>query len=94
MSNNDIREIFLQAPESQLDPEMKPLIEKWNSPSPTALQVLEVLDKCIFCSLASGFVVSALQALYEGCLKKDGMTHEEAEKLATWRGSNPMRLVG
>lgn len=93
MSNYDLREVFLEAPESQLDPSLKPLIEKWNSPTPSALQVLEVLDLCIFSSLASGFVVNALQAMYQGCLAKDGTTHDELVKLATWRGENPVRFV-
>jgi hypothetical protein len=80
----EIIEHLLKAPESQLDIQMKPLIEKWNDP-PTALQVLEVLDFCIHGSLASGFVVTVLQTLYDMRCKAEGVTHEQLEPKATWR---------
>lgn len=73
-----------KAPESQLDPAMRKLIEKWDSP-PTALQILEVLDWSIHGSLASGFLINVFQVLYEGALEEEGKTHEEIESLATWR---------
>lgn len=75
---------LLQAPDSQLDAQMKPLIEKWSDP-PTALQVLEVLDYCIHGALASGFVVTALQAVYDIRCKEESTTHDDVAKLATWR---------
>jgi hypothetical protein len=80
----EIVEHLLKAPDHQLDEQMKLLIEKWQEP-PTALQVLEVLDCCIYGSLASGFIVSVLQALYDIRCKKEGTTHEEVQKLAVWR---------
>lgn len=80
----EIIEHLLKAPDRQLDAQMKPLIEKWSDP-PTALQVLEVLDYCIHGSLASGFVVSVLQILYDMRCKAEGVTHEQLEPLATWR---------
>jgi hypothetical protein len=80
----EIVEHLLKAPDRQLDAQMKPLIEKWSDP-PTALQVLEVLDYCIHGSLASGFVVSVLQILYDMRCKAEGVTHEQLEPQATWR---------
>ncbi len=80
-----IKDLLLEAPDTQLDPSMKPLIKKWNDCCPTALQVLEVLDQCINASLASGFVVEVLQRLYNEALRTEKSTHEEVVKLATWR---------
>ena len=79
-----IAEPFLEAPDEQLDASMKPLIEKWSDP-PTSLEILEVLDKCIFSSLASGLVVTALQMFYNRALQAEGKTHEDNVPLATWR---------
>jgi len=82
-----IAENLLTAPDSQLDESMKPLIKKWSNP-PTALQILEVLDKCIYASLASGFVVTLLQMAYEALCKNENTTHDDVVKLATWRGED------
>jgi hypothetical protein len=75
---------LLDAPDSQLDAAMKPLIEKWADPA-TPTQILEVLDHCIHGSLASGFVVSLLQIMYDMSCKYHNTTHEEVVKTATWR---------
>jgi hypothetical protein len=78
----------MAAPATEIDPSMLPLIAKWDSPMPTALQVLEVLDICIYSALASSFAISALQSTYEGCLKIEGSTHEDVVKHATnWRNN-------
>lgn len=76
--------MMLKAPPGQLDHSLFPLIEKWDDPV-TALQLLEVLDQCIHASLASGMVVSLLQAKYTEALKREHTKHEEVVKLATWR---------
>lgn len=80
----DIIDHLLNAPSSQLDAGMKPFIVRWDNP-PTALQVLEVLDNCIMGSLASGFVVTCLQVLYDRACKRTGTTHEDVIKSASWR---------
>ena len=80
-----MKEILLQAPDSQLDASMKPLVEKWSSPA-KAIEILEVLDWCIHGSLASGLVVTLLQKLYDAALETEQVTHADMEKLATWRG--------
>jgi hypothetical protein len=82
---SDLKKILLSAPDTQLDKQMFPLIEKWDEPNATSLQILEVLDQCIFASLASGFVVNLLQTLYDVALKNEGKTHEQNAPLATWR---------
>jgi hypothetical protein len=79
-----MKETLLQAPDSQLDSSIKPLIEKWSNP-PAALQVLEVLDHCIHSALASGLVVSLLQNFYAERCNAEGTTHQALEPLAVWR---------
>jgi hypothetical protein len=80
----EIVEHLLQAPDSQLDASMKPLIEKWNDP-PCPSEILEVLDHCIYGALASGFVVALLQTMYEMACKKNDITHADVADNATWR---------
>ncbi len=68
----------------QIDPAMHPLIRKWDE-EPTPRQILEVLDECIHGSLASSFVVSTLQVVYDMACKRVGVTHEDVIKDAPWR---------
>lgn len=84
MFNESLRQMLLAAPDSQLDASMFPLIQSWHQP-PTALQILEVLDKCVFSSLASGFVITLLEMLYEDALKTKGLNRDTVEAQATWR---------
>lgn len=79
-----LKQMLLTAPADQLDASMFPLIEKWDE-APTALQILEVLDNCIYASLASGFVVGLLQNLYEIARDNEDKTREQIEELAVWR---------
>lgn len=82
-----LRILLLEAPDTQLDASMKPLIEKWDKPA-KARQILEVLDRCIFSALASGLIVTSLQLLYDEACKAEGITHEEVIEDAPWR-DNP-----
>lgn len=79
-----IRKHLLEAEESTISASLKPLIEKWSN-NPTPVEVLEVLDRCIFSSLSNGFVIRLLQMLYENMLISHDTTNEEVIKLATWR---------
>jgi len=79
-----LRELLLEAPDTQLDASMKPLIEKWDNPA-KARQILEVLDHCIFSALASGLIVTSLELLYQEACEAEGTTHEEVIKDAPWR---------
>lgn len=81
---NELKQILLTAPDSQLDHCMFPLIEKWND-IPTALQILEVLDHCIHASLASGVVITVLQTLLDNALAGEKKTLEEVVEHAHWR---------
>ncbi len=67
---------------------MFPLIRKWDDPA-TAAQILEVLDYCIHGSLASGFVVSTLQVIYDIACKREGVTHDQVASTAMHRNQAP-----
>jgi len=82
---NELRDLLLGSSTTQLDVSLKPLIEKWSDP-PWAIEILEVLDYCIRGSLASSFIVTALQVVYSSALETEGTTHEAMLSLATWRG--------
>lgn len=79
-----LKQLMLEAPEGQLDPSMLPLIEKWDS-EPKAIQILEVLDKCIYYGASSDFVVSVLQIMLEYSMAAEGITLEQLVPLAVWR---------
>lgn len=78
------KQIMLLAPDTQLDSCMKPLIEKWSDP-PKAIEILEVLDRCIFSSLCTGFVVTVLEHQYKVALNAEGLTEKEITVQARWR---------
>ena len=82
----DIKKMLLEAPDSQLDQSMKPLIEKWEA-VPTALQILEVVDKVVHYSLGSGFTVQLLHFLLNDALGREQTSLDELAKQATWRNS-------
>jgi hypothetical protein len=79
-----MKKLLLKAPDTQLDASMFPLIEKWDEPA-KAIQILEVLDQCVYASLASGFTIRLLQMLYDAALVNEKITHEDVVPLATWR---------
>jgi hypothetical protein len=80
----ELASIFLSMSDAALDAKAKLLIEKWDD-EPTAKQILEVLDWCIHCALANGFVISSLQAFYDIACRREEKTHEELVKNASWR---------
>lgn len=96
MSADSFKSLLLGMSDREVDPIAKKLIGKWRSESePTAIEVLEPLDMIIHGSLASGFVVTALQALYDIACKREGVTHEEVANMASWRHETvtPIREV-
>ena len=78
------KELLLGFSDDSLDAAAKALIAKWSSPV-TAMQVLEVLDQCIYSSLATDLIVLYLQSLYDVALLRECKTHEEIVVSATWR---------
>lgn len=80
----EIKAHLLEASDRQFDASLKPRVEKWDEP-PTPLQILEVLDQCVHCALASGFVVNLLGIMYDQRLKETGLSNDEVVKYAVWR---------
>ena len=82
-----MKELLLQAPDGQLADSIKPMIQKWDEPEPTALQVLEVLDHCVFSALASEFGMKVLNILYEQAIERENTTKAGVAERAVWRNS-------
>lgn len=80
----ELKDILLSLSNQSLDASMRPLIEKWDS-TPTAIQILSVLDPCVHGALASEFIILTLQILYDEALIREGTTHEQVLVDATWR---------
>ena len=87
LSNNELIEKLKEAPDDQLDFSMIELINKWNAP-PTALQILEVLDRSVYSSLASKFVISVLELLFKSALERENLVITDLLSSATWRTEN------
>ena len=81
---NEIAAALLKMSDDALEPSMKAIIREWSDP-PKSIEILEVLDKCIFSSLCTDFVIHALQIMYDQALLAEGKTHLDNEPLATWR---------
>ena len=80
----DCKERLLGLSDASLDAAMFPLIEKWGTP-PRAIEILEVLDLCIYGSLSSDIVIVYLQYIYDVVLIRENLKHEDLVPLATWR---------
>lgn len=81
---NDLKQLWLEAPEDQLDRSMIVLIEQW-SEQPKAIEILEVVDMCIHYGLASDFVVASLQVMLDAAIINEQTTLKQLEQLAVWR---------
>lgn len=81
---NQLTTLLLEAPDSQLDESAKKIIRKWPY-QPTALNVLEVLDHCVYGGSASDFTMSVLHILLDTRIEEEQTTLEEVVKHATWR---------
>ncbi len=82
--NATMKGLLLGAPPEQLDPCVFPMIERMSEPA-KAIEILEVLDAVIYEALGSGFMVQALEHLYNVTLENEGTTHAEVVKGAHWR---------
>ncbi len=79
------KDVLLEAPDSQLDPEAISMIRTWDEPYPTALQVLHVLDFCVRYAWASGMVIKVLNFQLRDAISREATTYEQVVKQATWR---------
>ena len=77
--------MWLEAPDGQLDTRLRDdVVNRWDD-EPTAIQLLELLDKVKYTGGGSGFTVQSLKIMYDFTLKQEGKTHEDLVPLATWR---------
>jgi hypothetical protein len=83
---NELVGLLKVAPSNHLDPIALAKINIWDD-MPSSIQVLEVLDMCIYGSLGSALTVAVLQALYDMLLKMENITHEDNLQFATWRNN-------
>lgn len=83
----NLKALLLEAPDTQLDKNMQPLVMQWNNP-PSAIQILEVLDHCVHGALASGIVITLLQQQLKTQLVAENISREELNKQAHWRNES------
>lgn len=83
----EMKKMLLVAPDGQLDKSMFPLIKKWDEPNVKSIQILEVLDHCIYAALASGFTINLLQTMLDMALANEGQTLEDILPYAVWRNA-------
>lgn len=86
--DREMVQALLKFSDRSLDPAMKEKMRGWSDP-PRAIEVLEVVDKIIFGSLATGVILSTLQMGLDQLIEREGITHEELVKDAVWRISYP-----
>lgn len=80
-----LKEQMLSAPSEQMDDAIKNIIrEKWDD-EPTAIQILEVVDHCVYWGASSDFVVRVLNLYLESALKTENKTFDQLIEDATWR---------
>lgn len=80
--------MILKMSDDQIDSSAKKMLRDLPE-EPSALQLLQVVDMCIYGALASKFVLKVLQFAYDDQLKVENKTHEEIVKDAAWRKAKP-----
>jgi hypothetical protein len=84
VTDPEFKECLLRFSDQSLDDKIKPKIRAWSDP-PTALQILEVLDACIYGSLCTGVIVMGLQQHLNQHIAREGTTLEAVVAQAAWR---------
>lgn len=84
--NEDIIKALLQLSDNALGDEVKIIIRNWNY-NPSALQILEVLDKCVYGSLCNSFCINVFEILLDNKIKEENTTYDEVVKKAFWRNN-------
>lgn len=86
--NAELKKGLLESPSAHLDKTMFPLIETWSNPI-KAVEIFEVLDKCKYYSLASGFVIRVLETMLEAAMLHENVSSHELIAQAVWRNISP-----
>jgi hypothetical protein len=85
---NLFKDVILEAPDHIIDSSIKEMIKvKWDA-EPTAIQILEVLDRIVFYGAASDFVVNVLDVRMRAELVKENQTYEQLVEQASWRNED------
>ena len=79
-----LKSLLVTAPEDQLDPTLVEIVKNWGE-EPTALQILELLDKAAFGAGASEFVMHVLQEFLQLAIIEENTTYEAIAAQAYWR---------
>jgi len=84
--SHPIVKLLLQCPADSrlMEPSLSEDIKKWSDP-PRAVEVLETLDKIVYCGLCAPMIQILYEKLLNEQIESEGTTMEELEKLATWR---------
>ena len=89
MSEIDVQgliENFLDAPEGHMDASMKPKFKALaENLDRKAVDLLRIIDECVYGSLCSDFSVYVLNTTWKAMLEKEGKTQEQGFAEATWR---------
>lgn len=86
MDYENIIKTLLEMSDDALDDKIKIIIRNWNY-KPSALQILEVLDKCVYGSLCNSFCIKVFEILLEDKIKEENTTYDEVVKKAFWRNN-------
>lgn len=81
---NKVNSMCVSDPHASVDHVLVKLINNFDE-VPKAIQILEVVDKAIHGSLASGFYVSLFQIMLEMALKNEGIVLADIVPKACWR---------
>ena len=82
--HSELKELMLQAPEGQIDPSILPTIEKWSDPI-KAVEILETLDRAVFCGGASDFAMQVFNILLDEAIAEEGTEYADVVARAVWR---------
>lgn len=80
----DMRGMIQMAPDGQIAHSLRPKMEKLDD-VPKAIQILELLDDCVYYALASEFGMMVLNKMLEAAINLENTTYAEVVSKATWR---------
>ena len=80
----NLKDILLSYFTESFNQSLREKIELWENP-PKAIQILEILDECIYGALATGSIIIILEASLKNAMNKENTNLEELLKSATWR---------
>ncbi len=86
----ELEDSLLAAPQSQLDPSIVNEIKQWKGEA-SSLDILFILDKITYFSLASEFVVGIFQMLLEQAMQDEEIDFDYLTSQRTWKSPDFLR---